>query len=101
VRRGPFSVWLESKQERHDAAVPATLRTPDAVRLVRRGDRTVVLTIVAGFGLCLLLGLGSRSPVLYAVLGLAALAGLVAGGATVARLARLERSDDPTSADAG
>jgi len=92
---GPFAAWLDAKQSRHNDAVPAALRTEPAMRLVRRGDRALALATVAGLGICILLGAGSRTPVGYTVLGLAVLAGLAGSGWAVLRLGRLEGTAQP------
>jgi hypothetical protein len=92
---GPFAAWLDAKQARHNDAVPEALRTEPAMRLVRRGDRALALTTVAGLGICILLGIGSRTPVGYAGLGLAVLAGLAGSGWAVVRLGRLEDTTQP------
>ena len=96
---GPFAAWLDAKQARHNDAVPEALRTGPAMRVVRLGDAALAVVAVAGLGICVLIGIGSRATVGYAALGLAVLAGLAGSGWAVARLGRLEGSAPPGGPD--
>ena len=93
---GPFAAWLDAKQARHNDAVPAALRTPAATRIVRRGDRALALTVIAGLGICVLLGIGTRAVAAYACFGGAVLAGLLDSGWAVVRLGRIEQGGGDT-----
>ncbi len=89
-RGGPFAAYLDARQARRNAAVPDSLRTLAAQRLVRRANAAMAVTAVAALALCLLLGIGVRSPWPYLLGGALVAAGVVAGSLEVRRLGALE-----------
>jgi len=92
---GPFATWLDAKQARRNDAVPEALRTPAARRLVRVADAMVGLTAAGGVGVCILLGIGVRAALPYAVAAAAVVTGLVVGAVAVLRVGRLETAAPP------